>query len=616
MRHRRIVVLSLCLLLMFGLFTSAALAQEATEEPMPETTEEPAAPTEESIEDVSDTVPEPGVATYTVQRGDNLFRIALRFNTTTAALAAENGITNPRLIFVGQVLRIPGTGPTPPPTDPPVEGTYTVQRGDNLYRIALRNNTTVAELVRVNNIANPNIVFVGQVLRIPGAPPAEVPVDEEAPVVEDEAPPLGEDVLEDPGFDFGVEVFFRGQDSAQLTDQVNQLGMNWVKVRANWSELETEQNEINFAELESVITALEASGLNILLTVTNAPAWSRTSEIEEGPPDDLSTFTTFIGRLAEQYSGRVAAYEIWDEPNLRRNWSCVNETGDLRMCDTDYAEMLREAYAAIKAVDPDAQVISAGLAPTRFNDRVNAIDDRLYLETLYNNGLAEFSDAIGAHPGGAANPPDATCCEPSVGVDTHFENDSFYFQENLAAYREIMLRYGDGGSSIWVTRFGWGTSEDTDDPSEINIYVTYTSLTEQAIYLTRAFELGQELGYIGPMILDNLNGCVAATGRAENCYYSLVAPDGTQRPAFSAVAAVEKPARSDVAVPVEPVPFEPEDDDETGMEPDEAEVDPAPIIPPDEEDESEGVPGFEEEDDDPLEFEPLPEDEDDDTGDA
>src|SRR5690242_12533612 len=90
--------------------------------------------------------------TYTVQPGDNLFRISLRFGVPLATLAQANGISNTNLIFVGQVLQIPagGTVPaTPVPSAPGATpqpggqvGSYTVQPGDTLSRIAAKFGTT------------------------------------------------------------------------------------------------------------------------------------------------------------------------------------------------------------------------------------------------------------------------------------------------------------------------------------------------------------------------------------------------------------------------------------------------------------------------------------------
>jgi LysM repeat protein len=112
------------------------------------------------------TSPPTGRVTHTVQRGENLFRIALRYGTTVQAVASANGITNPALIYVGQVLTIPSPGSQP---SPPTTGgtTYVVQRGDNLFRIALRYNMSYVHLAQYNGIANPAHIYVGQVLRIP-----------------------------------------------------------------------------------------------------------------------------------------------------------------------------------------------------------------------------------------------------------------------------------------------------------------------------------------------------------------------------------------------------------------------------------------------------------------
>lgn len=121
------------------------------------------------------TLPETGGTTnYTVRSGDTLYAIALRYNTTVARIVAANNITNPNLIRVSQVLRIPTTSttptPTPPTTPPPTSTTtYTVRSGDTLYAIALRYGTTVQQLVSLNNISNPNLIRVGQVLRLPSS---------------------------------------------------------------------------------------------------------------------------------------------------------------------------------------------------------------------------------------------------------------------------------------------------------------------------------------------------------------------------------------------------------------------------------------------------------------
>jgi len=139
--------------------TPTAEPTAVPEEATPAPTAEPTAVPEEATPAPSEST------THVVQPGENLFRIALRYNMTTEALAQANGIANPRLIYVGQKLTIPaGAQPSPPSGD---ETTYVVQPGDNLFRIALRYNMSYLYLAQHNGITNPSHIYVGQVLSIP-----------------------------------------------------------------------------------------------------------------------------------------------------------------------------------------------------------------------------------------------------------------------------------------------------------------------------------------------------------------------------------------------------------------------------------------------------------------
>jgi LysM repeat protein len=105
--------------------------------------------------------------TWTVQSGDTLARIASAWGVTVSAVAAANGITNPDLIYPGQVIHRPGsTGAAPAPT---AGNTYTVRAGDTLSAIAAAHGTSVAELVTLNHVSNPDRITVGQVLTLPAA---------------------------------------------------------------------------------------------------------------------------------------------------------------------------------------------------------------------------------------------------------------------------------------------------------------------------------------------------------------------------------------------------------------------------------------------------------------
>lgn len=113
--------------------------------------------------------PPPSGCVYVVRPGDTLSKIAASAGTTVQVLMQINNITNPNIIFVGQHINLPNCGTPPPqPTPPPAAGgTCVVQPGDTLSAIAKRFGTTVAVLQHLNGIANPNLIFVGQILKLP-----------------------------------------------------------------------------------------------------------------------------------------------------------------------------------------------------------------------------------------------------------------------------------------------------------------------------------------------------------------------------------------------------------------------------------------------------------------
>ncbi|MEL6403372.1 MAG: LysM peptidoglycan-binding domain-containing protein [Chloroflexota bacterium] len=592
MRFNRLTAVFVLLILM--IFVTSVMAQEETSEPEattePETTETvvtEAAPEETQEVPVNDAPTDS--ATYTVQAGDNLFRIALRFGTTTNQLAEANNIANPALIFVGQVLTIPGNVPEQPvataepeattapeatiepeataepeatevPSDeeePSAGGTYTVQAGDTLFRIAVRNNTTVNTLLGLNpDIFNQNLIFVGQEITLPeGSTDADTDDSEDADEsdaedTEDTEDTEGTDESADAGalevdMAVGIEVL-PDTDYASLASLATQLGVSWVKLTVDWAEVEPEEGTFDFSEIDSAVAAFEGN-FDIVLLLTGAPDWSRPSSTElalqqptYGPPDDLSTFGTFAGAVATQYEGRVAAYEIWFQPNLRINWMRTNvtlrsdEIPDAGLSDVRYIDLLEAAYDAIKEADEDALVLTAGLAPTGNNDQYNSIDNFIFFEALLEQGVMNFSDGINVHLDGFSNPPDEMCCGDPDTDPGYDESGYFYFAEQLDEYREILDENGGAEMPLWVTRFGWGTAEGaTGDGSELE-FVTFNTAEEQAQYTTDALAAGDEAGFVQAMFIYNLNGCFTDSTTA--CYYSMIDANGAGRPVFEAVS--------------------------------------------------------------------------------
>lgn len=107
--------------------------------------------------------PQPSPFVYIVQWRDTLYSIARRYGTTVEAIAMENHIANPSRIYVGQRLVI-STGSSTPPAPGQM---HIVQRGETLYSIARRYNTTYWAIAVANHLSNPNVIYAGQHLVIP-----------------------------------------------------------------------------------------------------------------------------------------------------------------------------------------------------------------------------------------------------------------------------------------------------------------------------------------------------------------------------------------------------------------------------------------------------------------
>lgn len=126
---------------------------------------------------------------YTVKAGDTLLTIAARHGLRVSQLATANGLTWNAWVYAGQRLTIPGAAAEAPAAETPAEtpvtasdGVYVVQAGDNLFRIALRHNVSLASLKAANGLYS-DIVYVGQKLTIPapGSTPVAQPVAAPAP---------------------------------------------------------------------------------------------------------------------------------------------------------------------------------------------------------------------------------------------------------------------------------------------------------------------------------------------------------------------------------------------------------------------------------------------------
>ncbi len=179
---------------------------------------------------------------------------------------------------------------------------------------------------------------------------------------------------------------------------VKSLEFTWIKQQVRWADVETGPAQFDWRCLDRVMAQAQMHGLKVLLSVTTAPAHTRqiyrgVFHPTHGRPADLRDFGVFIARLIEHYPRQIQAIEMWNEPNLIREW------GDT-LDGVVYTQLLAIGYGVVKHLDPSIMVISAGLAPTGFNTLWTNVDDLGFVRQMLGYQAANYMDCFGAHANG------------------------------------------------------------------------------------------------------------------------------------------------------------------------------------------------------------------------
>lgn len=222
--------------------------------------------------------------------------------------------------------------------------------------------------------------------------------------------------LESPGYGFEAYLWWKPEIATRDLGLIRDAGFDWVKQTFAWRDIELEKGKYDWSRADDVVFLAGHFGRKLLARLDRDPYWDRAYEegtgIATGPPRHPENFADFCGVIAARYRGKIAAYQVWNEPNLAREW------GGRQPDPAEYVALLRDCYVAIKQADPNALVISAGLAPTG-NGPTEAMPDVDYLKGMYEAGAAPYFDLLGVHaPGFKAAPEtssDEVARDPGLG---------------------------------------------------------------------------------------------------------------------------------------------------------------------------------------------------------
>ena len=291
-------------------------------------------------------------------------------------------------------------------------------------------------------------------------------------------------------FGYGVQIDPYG-DRAEAIALTKAMGFNWIKFQLPWKDFEGSPGRAQLPGRRRQRTergraqgaAERGQGAELGATRQLRLLGRRTA----GQPPDLRRLRRCAGSHITR--ARCQAIEVWNEQNLWYEW------GHEPLDPNRYVDLLCRAYSAIKAADPSITVVSGALTPTGLNDGSTAIDDLAYLQRMYAAGAKRCFDAVGAHPSGYNNPPDAKFGYSNPAEPSFKNHPSFFFRDTMERYRGVMVANGDARQAHLADRVRLGLDGSPVGGYE---YARDISEDEQAQYIVARLPDDEGLGLGGP----------------------------------------------------------------------------------------------------------------------
>ena len=310
------------------------------------------------------------------------------------------------------------------------------------------------------------------------------------------APPAGSISIE-----IGGHVSSAG--SARAHQAMRSAGMTWMKIQSRYYQHSP-------PDIGSEITTARNNGFKILVGTVGDPA-----ELARGGDAYINGYTSWLQRIAGQGADAI---EVWNEPNIDREWPRGQISG------AAYARMLATAYQRIKQVNSSTMVISAAPAPTGAENAFpgQVMNDDRWLREMVAGGGLNYLDCVGAHYNEGIIPPSQTSGDPRQG-----DYYTRYFYGMLNTY------YGITGRPICFTELGYLTSDGLPGLPSYFSWAQHVTVQQQAAWLAQAAALASQSGRVRLLIVWNID--IQHYGADPQAGFAIIRPDGSC-PACGALA--------------------------------------------------------------------------------
>ncbi len=334
---------------------------------------------------------------------------------------------------------------------------------------------------------------------------------------------------------FGINTFLEQEVEVAKRERSLQMirdaGFRWIRQEFPWEDIEIhgkgdlqdrrwQPYRSAWDKYDNIVALAAKYGLQIICRLDNPPAWSRADGNARGtliPPDDYADFGDYVYAVVSRYRGQIRFYQIWNEPNLVREWGQVSAR--------DYVELLRIAYTRAKEADPDCVILAGALAATielNANELGKGINDFIYLQQMYDAGAAPFFDILSMQGYGLYSGPTDRRMRPRV---LNFSRPLYI--------REIMVRNGDAHKPVWISELDWSPVPEHIAP----VYGQYDEAT-RARYVVEAYErMRQEWPWMGVACFWFFKRADDSERDQPSYYFRMVEPDFTALPVYEAMRA-------------------------------------------------------------------------------